>query len=75
MYASTRGRLEVVQLLCEAGADKDKADEEGYTALMLASFSGRRVEVARLLREAGADNAIRRRLCGKQPPPESPEGL
>ena len=34
IWASAEGRLEVVQLLCEAGADKDKADRDGDTALI-----------------------------------------
>ena len=44
----------MVRLLCEAGADKDKADEHGDKALMLASGIGQ-LEVAQLLCEAGAD--------------------
>ena len=32
--ASANGRLEVARLLCEAGADKDKASHDGATALM-----------------------------------------
>ena len=41
-------------MLCEAGADKDKAMQGGATALTAASQNGH-LEVARLLREAGAD--------------------
>ena len=52
--ASGGGHLEVVRLLCEAGADKDKANQIGFTALMSASAFGH-LEVARLLCEAGAD--------------------
>ena len=54
LLASARGHLEVAQLLCEAGADKDKAMQEGDTALLAASRNGC-LEVARLLVEAGAD--------------------
>ena len=50
----------MVGLLCEAGADKDKADNSGDTVLMHASVNGRR-EVARLLCDAGADKD--RRTC------------
>ena len=41
-------------MLCEAGAEKDWADQDGDTALMLASANGR-LEVVQLLCEAGAD--------------------
>ena len=54
MIATQEGHLEVARLLCEAGADKDKADQHGATALMQASLLAH-VEVARLLCEAGAD--------------------
>ena len=46
----------MARLLCEAGADKDKADHGGFTALMVASYYGH-LHVARLLCEAGADKA------------------
>ena len=35
MSAAGGGHLEVAQLLCEAGADTDKATVRGTTALML----------------------------------------
>ena len=55
IYASRRGHLQAMRLLCEAGADKDKVTQHGWTtALMLASLKGH-LEVARLLCEAGAD--------------------
>jgi ankyrin repeat protein len=44
----------VARLLCDAGADKDKADCNGATPLMWASDQGH-LEVARLLCDAGAD--------------------
>ena len=52
--ASQEGHLEVARLLCEAGADKDRAKQDGATALMAASYCGH-AEVVRLLCEAGAD--------------------
>ena len=52
--ASRGWYLEVVRLLCEAGADKDKEIEMGVTALILAS-DNMHLELARLLCEAGAD--------------------
>ena len=54
MYASQNRHLEVVRLLCEAGADKDKADQDGHTSLILASQAGH-LEMVRLLSEGGAD--------------------
>eukprot|EP00439_Symbiodinium_sp_Y106_P036611 s763_g4.t1 len=47
------GSLKIARLLLEAGADKDKQDREGHTALMLAAESGH-AEIVRLLLEAGA---------------------
>ena len=43
----------MVRLLCEAGADKDKASQSGVTPLHLASLSGHR-SVVQFLCEAGA---------------------
>ena len=45
MLASQNGHQQVVQLLCEAGADKDKAAKDGDTALMLASANGHHIQV------------------------------
>eukprot|EP00972_Heterocapsa_arctica_P040869 6023397-Heterocapsa_arctica.AAC.1 len=52
--ASFGGHLEVVKLLCNEGADKDKATPDGSTSLWWASFEGH-LEVARLLCNKGAD--------------------
>ena len=54
MRAAMGGHLEVVRLLCDAGAETDAANADGNTALKLASLLGH-LEVARLLCEAGAD--------------------
>ena len=56
IFASVGGYLDIVRLLCGAGANKDKAAENGTgtTPLMVASRAGH-LEVARLLCEAGAD--------------------
>ena len=54
MIAAEQGRVEVVQLLLGAGADKDMVNIEGETALTLAAANGR-LRVARLLLEAGAN--------------------
>ena len=40
ILASQQGHLEVARLLCEAGADKDKAMQNGATTLMVASQNG-----------------------------------
>ena len=45
---------EVVQMLLEAGADKDMINHDGTTALHLASEHGHE-EVVQMLLEAGAD--------------------
>ena len=50
------GYFEVARLLLEAGAGKDFTDQDGRTALILASkFRAGNSEVARLLLEAGAE--------------------
>ena len=48
--------MEVVRFLVEAGADKDVANDGGYTALMQAAESGH-VEAVQLL-EAGTDKDV-----------------
>ena len=45
--------MKVVRLLLEHGTDQNSADDDGYTALMLASDNGH-MEVVRLLLEAGS---------------------
>lgn len=52
--AAERGRLRQVVKLLERGTDVDYRDENGWTALMHASFSGE-TEVVRVLLDAGAD--------------------
>ena len=54
LLAAKEGHLEVVRLLLEAGADKDAADTDSWTALSTAADNGH-LEVVRLLLEAGAD--------------------
>ena len=59
--ASARGEVLVVRRLLEEGADADKVDEEGYTALLRAVFAGSsrplsmHFGVISLLLNAGAD--------------------
>ena len=52
----------MARLLCEAAADKDKANRSGTTALMQASGRGH-LDVALLLCEAGVDKDKANR-CG-----------
>ena len=55
MYsAAALGYLEVVQVLLEAGADKNAATQDGETALMAAARDGH-LEVVQVLLDAGAD--------------------
>ena len=55
--AAEAGHLKVVQLLLEAGADKNAASADGTTALMLAALTGH-FKMVRLLLEAGADKNV-----------------
>ncbi|CAE7622213.1 unnamed protein product [Symbiodinium sp. CCMP2456] len=57
VHASTRGHVEVVGLLLEAGADKDGTDIDRTTGLQHASGRGH-AEVVRLLLQAGADKDL-----------------
>ena len=50
--------MDVVQLLLEAGAEKDANDSDGCTALMAAACSGF-AEVVQLLLDAGAQKDLR----------------
>ena len=52
--AAYGGHVETVQLLLSAGADKDKADNDGKTPLIRAAGEGH-IETVRLLLSAGAD--------------------
>ena len=57
MPSFVHGRVEAVHLLLEAGVDKDFANNQGVTGLMMASQEGH-VEVVRLLLEASAANDV-----------------
>ena len=54
MRASSLGHAETTALLLEAGADIDTQEQNGITALMLASLGGH-TEIVRMLLEHGAD--------------------
>ena len=53
-FACSQGHMEAVQLLLEASADKDKADEGGATPMFVASWVGH-MEVVRWLLQVRAD--------------------
>ena len=50
--ASAKGRVEVIKLLVEHGADKEAKDADGATPLHLAAFNGH-VEAIKLLVQLG----------------------
>lgn len=58
MLAVSHGRLDLVQLLLEAGADVNVQDEDGSTALMCASEHGHVELVKLLLSQANCDANI-----------------
>ncbi|CAE7423020.1 unnamed protein product [Symbiodinium sp. CCMP2592] len=58
IQASTDGHADVVQLLLEAGADKELGDIDGCTPLFVAAQTGH-APVVRLLLEAGAQTEVR----------------
>ena len=53
-YAAVCGSARCTRLLLEAGADKDRVSEDGYTALGLATAQGH-LEILEILMHAGAD--------------------
>ncbi|OLQ15064.1 Ankyrin repeat domain-containing protein 50 [Symbiodinium microadriaticum] len=64
MSAADAGHSELVQLLVEAGADKDLQNYEGRTALMLAAESGK-TAIVRFLVDSGADVGVRDECYGE----------
>ena len=62
MKAALGGQPGVMQLLIDAGADVDAANEKGTTALILAAYTSAEpqfVECIKLLLKAGADKSIK----------------
>jgi len=66
MHASAGGQLEVVRLLCEAGADKDRGVllGEGRASARQLALDGGHQDVAELLREPRPGRAKRPREEG-----------
>ena len=54
LFAAERGRLPVVQYLCEQAADKEMSDGEGRTSLQLAKSNDHLPVVKYLLKPSGA---------------------
>lgn len=54
IWASTKGHLEIVELLLSKGADINAQDKDGYTSLLCATMKGNE-EIARLLVSKKAD--------------------
>ena len=52
--ATQDGHTEIVRLLLQEGADKDKANSNGATALLIASYKGH-LDIVRFLLQEGAD--------------------
>ena len=50
--ACQEGRSKMLRSVCQAGADRDKADQDGSTPLLIAAHAGH-AEVERYLRERG----------------------
>ena len=60
MFATSKGSVEAVKALIEAGADVNAVNRDEKTALMFATSEGS-VEAVKALIEAGADvNAVNR---------------
>lgn len=58
MLAVSHGRLDMVQMLLEAGADINIRDEDGSTALMCASEHGHIDIVKHFLSQPDCDSTI-----------------
>ncbi len=57
-YAALRGDVEIIQLLIDAGADVNRKNKDGNTALHSAAFFGQ-AEAFEMLLDSGADPSIR----------------
>ena len=62
IYASSRGRVEIVELLLDRGAVPDIRNDQGDTALMIAERRGHN-DVARLIRDHIGLQKARQRLA------------
>jgi ankyrin repeat protein len=63
MLAVSHGRLDMVRLLVEAGADMNIQDEDGSTALMCAAEHGHTEIVKHLLNQPDCDASIMDCVC------------
>lgn len=63
MLAVSHGRLDMVQMLLEAGADINIQDEDGSTALMCAAEHGHAELVKHFLTHADCDTSLCDVVC------------
>ena len=63
MLAVSHGRLEMVQLLMQAGADVNLQDDDGSTALMCATEHGHIEIIKALLAHPDIDISLKDSVC------------
>ena len=67
MLAVSHGKLDLAEMLIDAGADVNVQDDDGSTALMCASEHGHIDIVKLLLAQPGCDVSLADNVCTKIP--------